>query len=106
VAAVVMHRHHRRAIITITAAVLLDAGLGIVFGWSDHVGPWNGLYWAEVTGTTTGYGDITPRGWLPHLIACAVMATVIPLVTATFSLMTSGLTSQDVKDHVDKTIAG
>jgi ion channel len=105
VALVSMHRHHRRAWQTIGAAVALDCGLGVAFGFADHVGVWNGLYWAEVTGTTTGYGDITPHGWAAHLIACTVMVSVIPLITATFSLMTSGLTSQDVKDHVDQKAA-
>ncbi len=97
-----MHRHHRRAIYTITLAASLDVIFGVFFGISSHIGVWNGLYFAVVTGTTTGFGDITPRGWLPHLLACGIMISVIPLVTATFSLITSGLTSTDVKDHVDK----
>jgi hypothetical protein len=91
-----VHPHHAAALITIAAAVALDAGLGVWFGAADHVGTANGLYFAVVTGTTTGYGDVLPRGWLPHLLACGIMIMVIPLVTATFSLFTSGLASEDI----------
>ena len=61
-----------------------------------------------MTGTTTGYGDITPHGWLPHVLACLIMIMVIPLVTATFSLFTAGLSGnglsaaeQRIKRHVN-----
>jgi Ion channel len=91
-----LHRHHGAALATIAAAVVLDAILGIWFGAADHVGIPDGLYFAVVTGTTTGYGDIVPRGWLPHVLACMIMILVIPLFTATFSLFTSGLASQDM----------
>ena len=91
-----MSVHHRRALATITAAVVLDSALGLWFGAADHVGAASGLYWSTTTATTVGYGDITPHGWLPHLLAVAVMVTVIPLFAATFSLLTSGLTSTNV----------
>jgi hypothetical protein len=83
--------HRRIAAITIAAAVVLDALLGLAFGKAEHIGAWNGLYFAVVTGTTTGYGDITPHGWLPHILACAIMILVIPLISGTFALLTSGL---------------
>jgi voltage-gated potassium channel Kch len=85
--------HQRLAILTITAATLLDTGLGIAFGFADHVGTGNGLYFATVTATTVGYGDILPRGWAPHVLAVLIMLTVVPLFAATFSLFTSALGS-------------
>ena len=45
-----------------------------------------------------GYGDVTPHGWLPHLITLAMMATILPLFAAALALITTGL----VADHVDK----
>jgi hypothetical protein len=104
--------HHRRAVATIAAAALLDVGLGAWFGIADHIGVLDGLFFATTTATTVGYGDLTARGWLPHVLAVAMMITVIPLFAATFSLFTTGLASQDVrgrlgaaekriKDHVE-----
>jgi voltage-gated potassium channel len=101
--------NHRRALVTITAAVALDTALGLSFGAADHIGPANGLYFATTTATTVGYGDITPQGWLPHVLAVAIMVTVIPLFAATFSLLTSGLTAghvtaseHRVKAHIER----
>lgn len=88
--------HRRRALAVILAAVILDAALGLAFAVTDHVSAADGLYWATTTATTVGYGDITPHGWLPHLIAISVMITVIPLFASAFSLLTSGLTSVHV----------
>jgi voltage-gated potassium channel len=108
-----MHRHHSRALLTIAAATALDAALGAWFGAADHIGIPDGLFFATTTATTVGYGDLTAHGWLPHVLAVIMMLTVIPLFAATFSLLTSGLASQDIharvtaaekriKDHVDK----
>lgn len=93
-----MNAHHRRAVRVLALAGALDAMLGVTFGIAQHCGIASGLYFATVTATTVGYGDITPRGWLPHLLAVAMMLTVIPLFAATFSLLTTGLTA----DHVDR----
>lgn len=92
-----MNSHRRRAYEVLGATTALDVVLGISFGAADHVGAWNGLYFATTTATTVGYGDITPHGWLPHLIAVAIMVTVIPLFTSVFSFFTTSLTA----DHID-----
>jgi voltage-gated potassium channel len=103
-----VHRHQRRALATIAAAAILDVSLGVAFAVTDHVSAADGLYWATTTATTVGYGDIAPKGWLPHALAVAVMLTVIPLFAATFSLLTSGLTAghvvgaeERIKRHVN-----
>jgi voltage-gated potassium channel Kch len=85
--------HRRLALLTVLTAMALDAVFGIAFGFVDHVGPATGLYFATTTATTVGYGDILPRGWLPHLLAVLIMLTVVPLFAATFSLFTSALGS-------------
>lgn len=88
---------HKYALRVICATTSLDFVFGVAFGYSDHIGFWNGLYFATTTASTVGYGDIIPRGWLPHAISVAIMLTVIPLLGATFSLFTSGLTSTHVE---------
>jgi voltage-gated potassium channel len=88
-----VHRHHKRAVVTITAAVLLDTALGLGFAAADHVSVPDDLWFSVVTATTVGYGDVVPHGWAAHLIAVTIMLSVIPLFAATFSLLTSGLTS-------------
>jgi voltage-gated potassium channel len=94
---VTLNIHHRRAVIVLAVAAVLDTVLGTVFGISDGVGIASGIYFATATATTVGYGDITPHGWLPHVLAMLIMCTVIPLFASVFSLVTTGLTA----DHVD-----
>ena len=92
-----MQRHHSLALTTVTLAAAGDAILGTAFGLAQHTSIPDGLFFAVTTATTVGYGDITPRGWLPHLLAVAMMITIVPLFAATFSLFTSGLTSLHVE---------
>jgi len=88
---------HRAALVTIATAAVLDTGLGVAFGAADHIGAWRGLFFAVTTATTVGYGDLTAHGWLPHLLAVAMMLLVVPLFGAAFSLFTSGLTVTHVR---------
>lgn len=76
----------------------LDGAFGVAFAYAQHVSIWDGLYFATTTGSTVGYGDITPIGWLPHLLSVAIMILVIPLFTSVFSLLTTALTAR----HVDR----
>jgi hypothetical protein len=90
--------HHRTAVKVIVLASALDAGLGIAYAQAMRISTWNGLYYATGVATTSGNSSDLPRGWLPHVLTMLMMTTVIPLVGATFSLVTTGLTA----DHVDK----
>jgi voltage-gated potassium channel len=94
------HRHlkrHSRALATLWVAVVLDALGGVAFALVEHRPLGDGLYWALTTATTVGYGDITPHTVAGHLIAIAVMMTVVPLFVAVFSLLTSTLTSTHIE---------
>lgn len=98
---------HKAAALTIATAAVLDAGCGLGYAAAEHLSAPLGLYWAVTTATTVGYGDLTPRTLAGHVIAVAVMLTVVPLFAATFSLFTSGLTAGHVtraehriKEHV------
>jgi len=51
--------------------VVLLGGLG--FAYFEHKTIGEAMWWAVVTTTTTGYGDLTPATWPGRLIAGAVM---------------------------------
>lgn len=73
-------------------------GLGALYGAVAGVGVPDGMYFAVVTVTTVGYGDIIPHGWAPHLVALAIMVMIIPAWTSVFSLFVTGL----ITNHVDR----
>lgn len=99
----------RTALLVLSLSIALDIAFGIAFGFVQHIGVWNGLYFATSTATTVGYGDITPHGAAAHLLAVGIMLTVIPLVSAVFSLLTTVLTArhvdsrhEEMKQHLDR----
>jgi len=96
----------KAAAITVAAAAALDAAGGLAFAAAEHVSDAAGLYWAVATATTVGYGDVAPRTHAGHVLAVAVMLTVIPLFGAAFSLFTSGLTALHIRGHLRDTEAG
>lgn len=88
--------NRRAALITIACAVAFDVIGAIWFAAVENISVASGLYWSVTTATTVGYGDITPHSHTGRLIATLVMLTVIPLFAATFSLLTTSLTSLHV----------
>jgi voltage-gated potassium channel len=88
--------NRRVAVTTIAAAVGFDLIGAIWFAAVENISVATGLYWSVTTATTVGYGDITPHTHTGRLIAVLVMLTVIPLFAATFSLLTTSLTSMHV----------
>lgn len=86
----------RAAVVTIASAVAFDLVGALWFAAVENISVASGLYWSVTTATTVGYGDITPHTHTGRLIAVLVMLTVIPLFAATFSLLTTSLTSMHV----------
>ena len=93
-----MNVHHRRMFLLLSAVAILVVGLGALYGYTDStVGVWGGIYFAVVTVTTVGYGDIIPRGWEDHLVALLIMVLIIPLWTGVFSLLTTGFITREAE---------
>ena len=79
-------KHHHYLFL---AAVALGLGLGVAFGYADRVGPADGLYFAATTASTVGYGDVTPHGWAAHMLAVAMMFSILPLLGLGFAHLTA-----------------
>lgn len=95
-------RHHHYFLL---AAVTLGTGLGVAFGYADHISTADGLYFAVTTGTTVGYGDITPHGWAAHMLAVVMMFAIIPCLGAAFASLTAMHLHRHVRDHIDRALA-
>lgn len=83
----------RVAIYTILAAVGFDLIGAVWFAAVENIAVPTAIYWSVTTATTVGYGDVTPHTHVGRVIAVLVMLTVIPLFAATFSLLTTTLTT-------------
>src|SRR5579871_4005573 len=78
-------RHFREIALLALAAIVLLIGASL-FSLTQHVSFGLALYWAIVTATTVGYGDVTPHNTAGRVVAAAVMLTTIPIVGAAFAL--------------------
>lgn len=72
-----------RGLVLVAAAVTLVAAA--LFSLTERVSWFTGLYWAVVTVTTVGYGDVVPKNTAARVVAIGTMVTVIPLVGAVFA---------------------
>ncbi|MGH9170523.1 MAG: ion channel [Acidimicrobiales bacterium] len=91
-------RHRRHAAVTLLAAFLGFMFLGAwLFDLTQHIPFTSGLYWAITTASTVGYGDITPHNASGRFIASAVMLTCIPLLAATFALLTGAAAASGLR---------
>lgn len=94
-----MNVHHTWMVRVLALVMVLDLAVGALFGLSPGgPGVLDGMYFAIVTVTTIGYGDIVPHGWQQHLCFLFIAVCVIPLWSGSFALLTTGLTA----NHVDK----
>jgi voltage-gated potassium channel len=79
-----VRRHHVVALLGLAGAAVLVGGE--LFSLTEHVAFGTGVYWAVVTASTVGYGDVTPHNTAGRIVATAVILTVIPLLASVFAL--------------------
>ena len=84
--------HGRHVLVLLGGVVGVIIVGGAAFALVDHVPVTTGLYWAVVTATTVGYGDVSPANPAARAIAVVVMVTAIPMLGAAFALFTSSFT--------------
>lgn len=62
---------------------------GVIYGQVEQKSPGDAIWWAVVTASTVGYGDISPVSWPGRVLAALLISTmvllVIPLITAHFA---------------------
>lgn len=92
----VLRRHPWRILYL---ALALDAVCGLIFSGAEHVPVWHGEFCALANAVTDG-GDVPPSTPVGYAVTALEYLTVVPLVTAAFSLLTSALTSGHVKEHL------
>lgn len=89
--------HHRRALAVLGGTFVLDIALGAGYALASHISVGHGIYCATGIATTVGC-DVTPHGWLPYLLCSLMMVTIVPLFASVFSLFTTGLMADHMKE--------
>jgi voltage-gated potassium channel len=89
---------HRRHVVILLGCVIAVVLIGAeLFALAESLPFTTGLYWAVTTATTVGYGDITPHNPIGKLIASLVMLTTIPLLAATFAIVSGAAAAAGVR---------
>jgi voltage-gated potassium channel len=95
----ILTQHEFVYIVTITAfLVAVAAGIMAVVEPQDG-GFWTGLWWAIVTATTVGYGDITPETVPGRIVAILLMIAGIGLVATLAASLASYFVSGPEKEQ-------
>jgi voltage-gated potassium channel len=73
----------------IASYLLMIMVSGVIYAWVEDKSAGDSVWWAIVTASTVGYGDISPTTWEGRTIAALLISTmvllVIPLITAHFA---------------------
>ncbi len=83
-----LSRHHLGVTLLACFIIIVMAGITIASLDPAIKTPWDGLWWAWVTITTVGYGDIVPVSPVGKVFACLLIAMGVGLfsmLTASFS---------------------
>jgi voltage-gated potassium channel len=98
----VLKASHGRHIIALLSGVVACLLLGaLAFALTQHIPFTTALYWAITTATTVGYGDVLPHNASGRFVASATMLTTIPMLAATFALVTGAAAAAGIRRILD-----
>jgi voltage-gated potassium channel len=88
--------------VALVNAMVIAAGAGAIAAVEPDVVKgdyWNGLWWAVVTATTVGYGDISPSTAPGRLVAALLMFTGIGLISTMAATITALFVEQEERSE-------
>ena len=85
--------------IVLFSLVLIVVASTILFSHLEHINIFESLYWAVITITTVGYGDIVPHNVLSRLLAMSVALSGYAGLTAALSLIANSLITRSMKER-------
>lgn len=77
----------------LTSIILVFIG-GALISFAENITLQDGIWWALVTTTTVGYGDISPATYFGRIIAIVLMIVGIGLIGSVTSTLTSFFTKE------------
>ena len=86
---VVMHRNQLGVTLVISFFIVMISGLLIAYLDPNIETPWDGIWWAWVTVTTVGYGDVVPTSAPGRLFGSLLILLGIGL----FSILTANISA-------------
>jgi len=94
---VVLARQSLIYVLCITILTILAGGTGLTLLEPTTVkgGVYDGIWWAIVTATTVGYGDITPQSFWGRSIAVVIMLAGVGLVSTLAASITTFFVGQE-----------
>ena len=84
--------------VAVVTGIVIAAGAGAIAAVEPDVVDgdyWNGLWWAIVTATTVGYGDISPASVSGRIVAGMLMFTGIGLLSTLGATITAFFVGQE-----------
>lgn len=100
----VQHAWRRTGVRLLVLATVVTGGSALVMFLVENTTndlystPWDGLWWAFVTMTTTGYGDLVPKSFLGRLLGVLTMFSGMGLVSMITALIASALVTEGLKE--------
>lgn len=82
--------------LTVAAIICILTGAAL-FAHFEHHTFLTALYWAVVTASTVGYGDIAPHTEIGRIITVGVIITSVPLFGALFSILAARIAEAKIR---------